>query len=235
MGGGISMCHANAINSKSHHESNDEELRAKILALEEEIKELKRAREHEDEAQAFKQHLEEEEEEKRRKKVNDVIAMNNDRRRWTEEEERLRWLAAEAAIGSEFNMQLQHEWCNWSSDDLVEQMMEEQAQRHEAVEKWKQLYLAIKAELDQLIHKTQRAGGRIDWKAEELMIEWHEKELKAQEEMMETLKSRIAVMEKEEAKRDREIDILRQSLRILDNPNRKTLPKCLCALITRRE
>ena len=37
---------------------------------------------------------------------------------------------------------------------LVEQMKEERARRDEAVEKWKQLYLAIKTELDELIQRT---------------------------------------------------------------------------------
>ena len=37
---------------------------------------------------------------------------------------------------------------------LVEQMKEERARRDEAVEKWKQLYLAIKIELDELIQRT---------------------------------------------------------------------------------
>lgn len=37
---------------------------------------------------------------------------------------------------------------------LVEQMREERARRDEAVEKWKQLYLAIKMELDDLIRTT---------------------------------------------------------------------------------
>ena len=37
---------------------------------------------------------------------------------------------------------------------MVEKMWEERARRDEAVEKWKQLYLAIKTELDDLIQRT---------------------------------------------------------------------------------
>lgn len=36
----------------------------------------------------------------------------------------------------------------------VQQMKEERARRDEAMEKWKQLYLAIKTELDELIQRT---------------------------------------------------------------------------------
>ncbi|CAH2079349.1 unnamed protein product [Thlaspi arvense] len=43
----------------------------------------------------------------------------------------------------------QHEW-EW----VVEQMCLERAMREEAVERWKQLYFAIKNELDDLIHTT---------------------------------------------------------------------------------
>lgn len=43
----------------------------------------------------------------------------------------------------------QNEW-EW----VVEQMCLERAVREEAVERWKQLYFAIKTELDDLIHTT---------------------------------------------------------------------------------
>ena len=46
------------------------------------------------------------------------------------------------------------EWELLGTSFLVEQMREERAQRDEAVEKWKQLYLAIKMELDDLIQRT---------------------------------------------------------------------------------
>lgn len=46
------------------------------------------------------------------------------------------------------------QWQLLGATVLVEQMREEQALREEAVEKWKGLYLAIKAELDDLILRT---------------------------------------------------------------------------------
>jgi hypothetical protein len=42
---------------------------------------------------------------------------------------------------------------------LVEQMREERVWRDEAVDKWKKLYLAIKAELDDLIQKTHHGAS----------------------------------------------------------------------------
>lgn len=44
-----------------------------------------------------------------------------------------------------------------------------------------------------------------------------QKELKSKRETIEVLKARLGSMEKEEAKRAREVDILRQSLRIISN------------------
>lgn len=52
------------------------------------------------------------------------------------------------------------------------------------------------------------------------MIEPLEREAKAKEEIVERLRSRVDKMEEEARKRDREIDILRQSLRILSNKKR---------------
>lgn len=46
------------------------------------------------------------------------------------------------------------EWEMLGSSFMVEQMREERARRDETVEKWKQLYLAIKMELDDLIQRT---------------------------------------------------------------------------------
>lgn len=56
-------------------------------------------------------------------------------------------------------------------------------------------------------------------------IERLQKEVKAKEETAETLRSRVDEMEKEACKRDREIDILRQSLRILSNKKRGRIGK----------
>lgn len=49
------------------------------------------------------------------------------------------------------------EWQLLGTSFLMGQMKEERARRDEAVEKWKQLYLAIKTELDELIQRTHGA------------------------------------------------------------------------------
>ncbi|KAK8560800.1 hypothetical protein V6N13_026235 [Hibiscus sabdariffa] len=119
-------------------------------------------------------------------------------------------------------------WPLLGTSFLLEQMKEERARRDEVVEKWKQLYLAIKTELDYLIQRTHErlnprrpfscVGDAIYWKAEEEeMIEEMKKELKKKEETIEALRARIVSMEKEGFERKREMDILKQSLRILDS------------------
>lgn len=52
------------------------------------------------------------------------------------------------------------------------------------------------------------------------------KEVKVREETIETLKGRMALMEKQRYEKEREIDILRQSLRILGSSSwkNKNLP-----------
>ncbi|XP_074307079.1 uncharacterized protein LOC141642251 [Silene latifolia] len=101
---------------------------------------------------------------------------------------------------------------------LIEQMKEERTRRDETVEKWKMLYLSIKNELDDLIHKTNQ--GTIYWRAKEeekVLTEEMQKELKAKEKKIEALKAEIIIMEKDEYKRKREVDILRQSLKIMSS------------------
>lgn len=97
---------------------------------------------------------------------------------------------------------------------IVEQMREERARRDEAVEKWKMLYLAIKHELDDLIQRTHQETlyRRADEKdsREEL-----QRQLKAKDETIQVLKAQIASIEEEDFKNRREVDILRQSLRIV--------------------
>ncbi|KAL4643725.1 hypothetical protein ACB092_02G112600 [Castanea dentata] len=117
------------------------------------------------------------------------------------------------------------EWELLGTSFLVEQMREERARRDEAVEKWKQLYLAIKMELDDLIQRTNHAGDVQYWRAEEEdMIEELQRELLAKEETIKALKEQLASIEHEEYKKEREIDILRQSLRIMSSkkPSRIT-------------
>ncbi|KAJ0245499.1 hypothetical protein HA466_0179620 [Hirschfeldia incana] len=112
----------------------------------------------------------------------------------------------------------QHEW-EW----VVEQMCLERAVREEAVERWKQLYFTIKSELDDLIHTT--CGETLRQKPHEggakNTVQELRKEVKVREETIETLKGRIAVMEKQRHGKEREIDLLRQSLRILGSSSGK--------------
>lgn len=100
---------------------------------------------------------------------------------------------------------------------LVEHIMEERERRDEAVEKWKKLYLAIKTELDDLIQRTH-SGERLNGSQEEEdLIEELREELKVKEETIEVLKAGLAEAKQEETKKEREVDILRQSLRIMSN------------------
>lgn len=109
---------------------------------------------------------------------------------------------------------------------LVEQMREERVWRDEAVDKWKKLYLAIKAELDDLIQKTHHGDG-LYWRAEgEEMIEELKMEVKAKEGCIEEMKAQLALAKKEEYNRAREVDILRQSLKIMSS--RKASSFALC-------
>ncbi|XP_004247939.1 uncharacterized protein [Solanum lycopersicum] len=107
------------------------------------------------------------------------------------------------------------EWHELATSYLLEQIRNEEARRDEAIEKWKQLYFAIKIELDELIHRTNQGRG-LCWKIEqmELLEEMH-KELKEKEEKIALLKEEIASKEQQELKREREVDILRQSLKIM--------------------
>ncbi|KAJ8539704.1 hypothetical protein K7X08_013956 [Anisodus acutangulus] len=106
-------------------------------------------------------------------------------------------------------------------NSLLEQIMVEAIRRDEAIEKWKNLYFVIKNELDELIQRTNQ-GERLCWRREEVeLLEDLHMELKAKVEAIAYLKEKIASMEKQELKRDREIDILRQSLKIMSY-NKKT-------------
>jgi hypothetical protein len=72
-----------------------------------------------------------------------------------EKDERVRVLE-ERSIGRE--SEKREEFLGTTSF-LVEQMREERVWRDEAVDKWKKLYLAIKAELDDLIQKTYHGAS----------------------------------------------------------------------------
>lgn len=81
-----------------------------------------------------------------------ILALKMAEKEWRKERKRLREevkrLRKKMEEKEEAKAQ-QHEW-EW----VVEQMCVERAMREEAVERWKQLYFAIKNELDDLIHTT---------------------------------------------------------------------------------
>ncbi|KAF3335838.1 golgin subfamily A member 6-like protein 22 [Carex littledalei] len=217
MGLGLSKCY-----TKRHE--NVRQLRAKIQILEEEIKEMRRAREKE--SQAYEQHVtafafKEEDSRQEKKKQKEENAKL--RLKLKEEEERVKRLekAAEAVQGVK-------DWQEFGTSYIVEQMKQEQARREEAVEKWKQLYLAIKTELDDLIQRTHQTNGeRYCWRAEQGIVEELQRELKSKEEEIASLKEKIQTVEKEGMRREREIDILRQSLRILSSSKRSRSRKSI--------
>ncbi|CAN7049376.1 hypothetical protein IGI04_026476 [Brassica rapa subsp. trilocularis] len=121
----------------------------------------------------------------------------------------------------------EREYWKW----VVEEMCVERAVRDEAVEKWKQLYLAIKNELDHLIiHTTSSSSGeatmqrQLEGKGEEEAVKTVEElrnEVRVKEDTIETLKEKMALMDREKYEKEREIDILRQSLRILGSKKNK--------------
>lgn len=109
------------------------------------------------------------------------------------------------------------------------QIQQERAHRDEAIEKWKQLYHAIKIELDDLIQRTHNGDG-LYWGATE-RTDALRTELQAKEETIKALKERLVSMEQEKYKRNRDIDILRQSLRIMTSKKEQqlgTFHKCVC-------
>ncbi|KAF2285576.1 hypothetical protein GH714_005603 [Hevea brasiliensis] len=94
---------------------------------------------------------------------------------------------------------------------------------------WKQEKKRLKEEVKRLRKMLEERKRRLKkwkvrdglyWKAEEEdMIEELKMEVKAKEEIIEELKARLALVEREEYKRAREVDILRQSLRIVSSKN----------------
>ncbi|CAN8232291.1 unnamed protein product [Cochlearia groenlandica] len=149
-----------------------------------------------------------------------VLALKMAETEWRKERKRLREELKRLRMKMEERDEAksrQHEW-EW----VVEQMCLERAVREEAAERWKQLYFAIKNELDDLIHTTY--GETLRHKPQEEgaeKVQELKKEIKAKEETIETLKGRIDSMEKQRNGKEREIDLLRQSLRILGSSNGK--------------
>lgn len=82
------------------------------------------------------------------------------------------------------------------------------------------IYVACTEELIAWDHC--HVGERLYQEEKEDIMEALRMELKDKEETIEVLKARIATMEEEGVKKEREVDILRQSLRIMSNKNTET-------------
>lgn len=186
-----------------------EGLKYKVRLLQEEVSEIMRIRENE--SHIYNQEmiifaLKEEEWKQEKKKLKEE--MNNLKKNLEDyKKEDYKEMTSEKCGDNEFHMLMRN--------SLLEQIREEEVRRDEAIEKWKNLYFVIKNELDELIQRTNQ-GERLCWRTEEVeLLEDLHMELKAKEEVIAHLKEKIASMEKQEVKREREIDILRQSLKIM--------------------
>ncbi|KAJ4954852.1 hypothetical protein NE237_011635 [Protea cynaroides] len=189
-------------------------LKEKIKLLQDETHDIKHLREMEYQTQKQQERVSAKKEEK----------WKRERKKLRKEVRRLRKeLAAKEEIiqGKEDGIfagisHIEWQWQMLGSSFLVEHMREEQARRDETVEKWKRLYLAIKTELDTLIQRAHE-GDRLCLEEEEDTIRVLRRELKGKEETIQDLKARVAAMEKEGIKKERDVDILRQSLRIMSS------------------
>ncbi|KAG4983179.1 hypothetical protein AAZX31_10G124200 [Glycine max] len=202
--------------SKSRRMSSEKyvmNLKEKVRLLQEEIKEMMYEREKETRRYerdimvfTFKEADSKQEGKRLREEVKQLRSLVE------EKDEKIR----EIEVGM-MEKNSEKEWELMGTKLLVEQMKEERARRDEAVEKWKQLYLAIKTELDELIQRTYDGDG-LYWKAEEngIQMENLKKELQEKEETIKALKTQLLSMEKEKYKKEREFDLLRQSLRIMN-------------------
>ena len=72
-------------------------------------------------------------------------------------------------------------------------------------------------------------GGEFYWKAEEGdFMEDIRNELKTKDETIEVLRAQLTSMEQQECRRNREVDILRQSLKIMSTKKKGTAPNYAC-------
>ncbi|KAG0492055.1 hypothetical protein HPP92_005453 [Vanilla planifolia] len=193
------------------------ELRTRLCLLEAEIMGIRREKEFKEEMFALE----------RRKQEDEMGRLRN---RVEEEEEKVRRLEAEVAAAAAAFARGGDGFKSWYrrrfDEEYVEHMKQEKARREAVVEKWKQLYLAIKKELDELIRRTAE-GGRCCFGDEGVVVDWLQAELKAKEDALDALEVKLLAVEKEVARREREIDILRQSLRILSSRNRNHGGSCI--------
>lgn len=194
---------------KSHPNAKMVEgLKYKVRFLQGEINEIMCMREHESQVNAQEMiifALKEAEWKKERKKLREEVKKLRKKLEEKEEEEKCKGI---------IESHEDKEWHQFTTSYLLEQIRNEEARRDEAIEKWKQLYFAIKIELDNLIHRTNQGG--LCWKTQQVeLLEVLHKELKEKEEKIALLKEEIASKEQQELKREREVDILRQSLKIM--------------------
>ena len=138
-------------NSKpSHERRNVKSLTDKMGLLQEEIKEMvyerEEARVNGKEVMVFA--CKEVEWKKERKKLKEEVKKL--RKLVEEKEEKIRGMEDYTLVVEKCDKG----WPLLGTSFLLEQIKEEWARRDEAVEKWKQLYLAIKTELDDLIQRT---------------------------------------------------------------------------------
>ncbi|CAA2973237.1 Hypothetical predicted protein [Olea europaea subsp. europaea] len=196
-----------------------EGLKNKVRLLQGEINEIMSIRESENQAYqcelmvfAFKQA----EWRRERRRLKDEVKKL--RKRLEGKKERLRCTEESVMVNEKYN----NEWLIFDKSSILAHIKEKQARREETVEKWKQLYFAIKVELDDLIQRTHQE--RLCWKGkeEEILLEMEE-ELRAKEEKIEFLQAKLDSLKQQECKREREIDILRQSLRIMSH-RKKAIP-----------
>lgn len=222
-------------------------LREKVRLLEKEVNEVKSMRENE--SQAYEKEMvvhafKESEWKRERKRLREEVKKLRKKLEEREEEEEEIRVRLGGGMGDDGGRvvvlggeraEKGHYYLDWlppppplvaagtAASYLVEKMREERASRDEAVEKWKKLYLAIKIELDDLIQRTHQ-GERLYWREEEEdLMEKLQRELKIKEETIELLKARLALMEQEESNREREVDILRQSLKIMSYKKKSTV------------
>ena len=148
MGGNLS-------NNGRQHTSEKQlmNLKEKVKLLQEEIKEMtcereKERRSHEKEIMVYA--LNEADWKQERKKLKEEV--NQLKKIVEEKEEKIREMKDVGKMDKKNCSE--REWELMGTKLLVEQMKEERARRDEAVEKWKQLYLTIKSELDDLIQRT---------------------------------------------------------------------------------
>ncbi|KAJ8530688.1 hypothetical protein K7X08_023569 [Anisodus acutangulus] len=193
-----------------------EGLKYNVRYLQAEVNEIMCMREHQSQVNAQEMiifALKEAEWKKERKKLREEVKKLRKKLEEKEEEEEEKFKGVENH--EMFSVKKDKEWHQLATSYLLEKIRNEEARRDEAIEKWKQLYFAIKIELDDLIHRTNQGGG-LCWKKEQMeLLEKLHMELKEKEEIIALLKEQIASKEQQELKREREIDILRQSLKIM--------------------